>query len=323
MGWPVTLGSDIVSDLESAIRREWLVTNGRGSYAFGTVAGIATRSYHGLLVAALDAPVGRTVLVRGLAEWATVAGQRVALHAHEYADGTIDQAGFQRLLSFRLDGLLPVFTYAVGDTLIERRIWAAAGADTTYIRYAVSGGDRTIELSLTPLVTWSDHHALGHETDGAPTVSVTGGSAAIVQPPNGRSPYRLLAPGGMFEPYGRWFRGFRHREETARGLQDVSDAYAIGEVRASIAPGRPFTLILTTETERPMEPEVALGAAVKRQDELLRTARAHDGSPLLRGLVLAADQFLVARDIPVDDGVDHGRTVIAGYPWFNDGAATR
>ena len=338
--WPVTLGADVITDLDAAVRREWLVTNGRGSYAFGTVAGIATRSYHGLLVAALEAPVGRTVLIAGVVEWASVAGERAALHAHEYADGTIDQPGYTRLVSFRLDGMIPVFTYAIGDVLIERRIWMAYGRDTTYVRYAVVAGERTVDLTLTPLATWHDHHALGREADGAPGVVVrgaTGGPEVMVEPAGHRAPWRLFLPGGAFEANGRWFRGFRHREETARGLDDVSDAFAIGEIRSSIARGSPFTIVLTAETEAPEAPDAALQAALDRQASLVRTADAEHGSGFLRGLVLSADQFLVARDIPIrgsddtsgglDSGgldnhdperVDHGRTVIAGYPWFND-----
>ncbi|MEX1169433.1 MAG: amylo-alpha-1,6-glucosidase [Chloroflexota bacterium] len=333
--WPVALGADVVSDLDPAIRREWLVTNGRGSYAFGTVAGIATRSYHGLLVAALEPPVGRTVLVEGLEEWATVAGQRTALHAHEGADGTIDPRGYTRLVAFHLDGLVPVFTYAVGDVLIERRIWMANGRDTTYVRYAVVGGERTVDITLTPLATWHDHHAPGRESDGAPDVTVrpaseggAGASEVVVEPARGRAPWRLLVPGGSFRANGRWVHGLRHREEAARGLDDVSDVFAIGEVRASIAPGGPFTIVLTAETDAPDEPETALRAALDRQEALVRTAGVEHGSTFLRGLVLAADQFLVARDIPLiggdddhgrrPDRVERGRTVIAGYPWFND-----
>lgn len=126
--WPVTLGAGLVTDLDQPIRREWLVTNGRGSYPFGTVAGIATRVYHGLLVVALDPPVGRTVLVSGMTEWATVAGERVALHTHEYIDRGVDEAGFSRLREFHLDGMLPVFTYGIGDVQVERRIWMAYGS---------------------------------------------------------------------------------------------------------------------------------------------------------------------------------------------------
>ena len=70
----IELGPDVCGDLDAAVRREWLVTNGLGGYAFGTVAGVATRAYHGLLVAALSPPVGRTMLVGGLVEWAAVAG---------------------------------------------------------------------------------------------------------------------------------------------------------------------------------------------------------------------------------------------------------
>lgn len=299
------------------------MTNGRGSYAFGTLAGVATRRYHGLLVAALEPPVGRTVLVRGLAEWALVGGERAALHAHEYTDGSIDGRGYARLRSFRLDGMIPVFTFAIGDVEIERRIWMVYGSDATYVRYAVAGSGHEVELELTPIVTWHDHHALGHETDGTPDVAIVDGvhgPAALVRPANGASSYRVLAPGGAIAAAGRWLRGLRHREETARGLDDVSDAYAIGEVRATIGPGRPFTLILTAETADAEEPEPALRSALGRQSGLLRAAGAESGSPFLRGLVLAADQFVVARDIPPLEGheVEPGRTVIAGYPWFND-----
>ena len=297
----VELGPDVCADLESAVRHEWLVTNGLGGYAFGTVAGLATRAYHGLLVAALSPPVGRTMLVGGLVEWAVVAGERVALHAHEYADGTIDQHGYRWLLSVRLEGMRPVFTYAIGDVRIEKRVWMADGANTTYVRYQSVGADHPIGLELTPLTTFRDHHALGHEADGVPS-----------------GPLRVLAPGGGFTPAGRWFRDFRHREETARGLADESDLWAAGETRFTLDAGHPATLVLTAEPDAPMEPEAALAAAVAREERLLGQAGAETSSAFVRNLVLAADQFLVRRDIPTADAVERGRTIVAGYPWFND-----
>jgi len=297
----VELGPDVCADLEAGLRHEWLVTNGLGGYAFGTIAGPATRAYHGLLVAALSPPVGRTMLVGGMVEWATIDGERVALHAHEYADGTVDQHGYRRLLSVRLEGMRPVFTYAVGDVRIEKRVWMADGANTTYVRYSSVGADRPIELELTPLTTFRDHHALGHEADGIPA-----------------GPLRILAPGGSFTPAGRWFRGFRHREETARGLDDRSDLWATGEVRLALGGGRPASVVFSAEPDVPLGPEAALAAAIVRDGHLLEQAGAAEASAFVRDLVLAADQFLVRRDIPVGDAMEHGRTVIAGYPWFND-----
>jgi predicted glycogen debranching enzyme len=297
----VELGPDVCGELDAAVRHEWLVTNGVGGYAFGTVAGLATRAYHGLLVAALSPPVGRMMLVGGLVEWVTVDGERIALHAHEYADGTIDQHGYRQLLSVRLEGMRPVFTYARGDVRIEKRIWMADGANTTYVRYESVGADRSIELELTPLTAFRDHHALGHQADGVPA-----------------GPLEVLAPGGSFAPDGRWFRGFRHREETARGLDDRSDLWAPGEARFTVEAGHPATLVLTAEPGEPTEPEAALAAVTDRESSLVYRAGASAASPFVRDLVLAADQFLVRRDIPSDDDHEHGRTVIAGYPWFND-----
>ena len=74
----IHFGREVCGDLSAALRREWLVTNGLGGYASSTLAGINTRSYHGLLVAALNPPVDRTVLVGGLVEWVTY----VAPHEH-------------------------------------------------------------------------------------------------------------------------------------------------------------------------------------------------------------------------------------------------
>jgi glycogen debranching enzyme len=87
----VHFGPEIGADLANGLRREWLVTKGIGGYASGTISGINTRRYHGLLVAALVPPVERTVLVGGCVDWATYDGRRYPLCAHEYGDGTIDR----------------------------------------------------------------------------------------------------------------------------------------------------------------------------------------------------------------------------------------
>ena len=116
----IDFGPEIAADLPNALRREWLVTDGLGGYASGTVAGINTRRYHGLLVATLAPPVERTVLVGGTVDWAAYAGERYALSTHEYADGTVDPDGIRNLVGFRLDGTLPVWTFALSDALLER-----------------------------------------------------------------------------------------------------------------------------------------------------------------------------------------------------------
>ena len=131
----VAFGREITGDLGAALRREWLVTNGLGGYASATVAGVLTRSYHGLLVAALEPPVARTVLVGTSIDWASYDGARYPLSTAEFADVTISPDGYRYLESFRLEGALPDWTFAIADAVIERRLWMPYGVNATFVTY--------------------------------------------------------------------------------------------------------------------------------------------------------------------------------------------
>lgn len=304
----ISFGRAICGDLPSALRREWLVTNGIGGYASGTLAGVNTRRYHGLLVAALAPPVGRTVLVAGLVEFAVVDGRRHPLSAHEFAGGTVEPAGHLHLERFDLDGMLPVWTYAVDDALIERRVWMAEGRNTTYVRYRLARGGGPIALHITPLVTRRDFHALRSGAGWRPDVGVAASGIAIRA--DGAPPYRLLAPRGRFTLDGMWWWNFLHREETARGLDDREDLYAPGAFELSLSEGEPAVLVATAEEAPDLDATASLGEARARQEALLRLAGAERADPVVRQLTLAADQFVVRRGA--------GRSVLAGYHWFND-----
>ncbi len=336
------------------------MTNGLGGYASGTLAGVATRRYHGLLVAALAPPVGRTVLVGALDEQAAYDGARYPLSAHEFADGTIAPQGFRYLQAFRLDGMLPVWTFALGDALLERRVWMAYGENTTYVAYRLLRGTGPLELRVTPLVTYRDFHRLRSGQGWEPAVQAQP-RGATVEAFAGARPLRLLTDAGAFTPGGTWWWNFRHREEAARGLDDRADLYAPGEFSAELWPGAAFTLVLSAEERADLNSGYALALAEARQVALMRAAGAAD--PFARQLVLTADQFLVRRarsggaaqpaaptaagagfgPAPASANADEagaeaappdarprraedratgspagGRTVIAGYHWFND-----
>ena len=310
-----TFGREVCGDLNAALRREWLVTNGLGGYASGTLAGIATRRYHGLLIAALEPPVGRTVLVAGMAEEAAYDGRGYPLSTHEFADGTIAPRGYLHLESFALDGTLPIWTFALGDALIERRLWMARDANTTYVTWRLARGQAPAQLTLTPFVTRRDFHTL---TRADPTPSVEPQARAVtILAPDRIAPLRIVADRGAFTPRGGWWWNFRHREETTRGLDDTSDLYAPGAFTVELRPGEQLTLVFTAEDAYEPNAATALDAERARQRTLLDAANVPAGpmSPMARQLTLAADQFIVTRRF--DDGAC-GPTVIAGYHWFND-----
>ena len=305
----VRFGPEIPADLPSALRREWLVTNGLGGYASSTLAGINTRRYHGLLVAALAPPVARTVLVAGSIDWVAYDGHRYPLSAHEYGDGTIDPHGYRFVQAFRLEGSLPVWTFAFGDALLERRIWMAYGANTTYVTYHLLRASRPLDLEVAPLVTYRDFHSLSHGQGWQLGVAERAGGIEV-RAFDAAVPYHILAAGARYTPRRTWYWNFRHREETARGLDDTSDLFVPGTFSKRLRAGEALTLVLTTEAGPATDARQALDAERCRQHALLEQAAALAAEPVVQQLVLAADQFIAQREA--------GQTVIAGYHWFND-----
>ncbi len=320
----VRFGRDVCGDVDAGMRREWLVANGLGGYAYGTLAGPPTRAYHGYLVAALEPPVGRTVLVGGLIETAIVDGASFDLSTLELSTGEIVLGGFRHVVSFWLDGMLPVWRFAVGGATIERRVWMAYGRNTTYVRWTVVSAPGPVALRAEPLVTERDHHepitvdmrrptrepltglaaslgrglAVRMAEGGTPILlagSVAGGPPATIDArAAGGDRGRPWRPGEVAA--GRWVRGLRHRAESERGLADVGDLYAAAAFGATLRSGGSFDLVLSAEDpERIEAPESALAAARGRQADLIGRAGADGADAFVRHLVLAADQFIVER----------------------------
>ena len=316
---PLELGRAVLGSFDAAASREWLVTNGLGGYAAGTVSGANTRRYHGLLVAALRPPVERTVLVAQLEATVRYRGRRVALATHEYAGGTVHPDGWCRLVGFRLEGTLPVWRWIVDDATIERRVWMAHGANTTYVQHTIVQAGEPLELELAPLCTYRDYHSHHH---GQPGYRVSGTAHGVrIDAWDGAVPYRLLSERGEYTAAPEVYWNFRHRLEAERGLDDGEDLYRPGLIRSSLRMGESDTLILTAEASEPRPPLESYAAECTRQQRLLQvstpeTATRAAAPDWIRRLVLAADQFVVERRDR--DGRPLGHSVIAGYPWFAD-----
>jgi hypothetical protein len=130
----------ICCELNETISREWLVTNGQGGYASGTVAGVLTRIQHGVLVATLPDTYTPQLLLAKMDEEVTFDQRTYYLGTNEYRDGALNPAGFVYLESFCLQDGFPIFTYRIGGVdglVLEKRIWMARGFNTTYIQYRV------------------------------------------------------------------------------------------------------------------------------------------------------------------------------------------
>ncbi|HEY5019726.1 MAG TPA: glycogen debranching enzyme N-terminal domain-containing protein, partial [Steroidobacteraceae bacterium] len=307
----LTLPRADFTERDNALAREWLVTNGLGGFACGTVAQANTRRYHGLLIAALSPPVERTLMVAKLDATAQYQGKQFELACNEYGDGTFSPHGYARLAAFHLEDGIPVWTYALAAARLEQRIWMAHGRNTTYVSFTLLHAAHNLDLSLLPLCTYRDYHV---HTRGELTLNVAGEARGCrVTAPGTARPYRLQIDRGKFVAGAEWYWRFQHRIEAERGLDALEDLFRPGTFQARLAPGETVTWTASAEDAVPTPAPAALAEEVARRQALLVPVPA--AAPVwIRALTLAADQFLVTR--AASDGKGAGTTVIAGYPWF-------
>jgi len=315
----VDWGREICCDLASAERREWLCTNGIGGFASGTVAGTLTRRYHGLLVAALKPPLGRTLLCPKVDETVEYEGLLLPIFANRWAGNAIDPHGYRSIERFTFEGTTPVWTYAVADALVEKRVWMEYGANTTYVRYRVLRARGLLTVTLKALVNYRGYHGTtrgdGWRMEVAP---VEHGLRVVAF--EGARPLLLLTGGAKAEVSHNWYRDFDLTGERERGLIAIEDHLHAGTFSAVLGQGETLTLVLSAEPSPALDGGLAWDRRAQREARLVagwKSAQpaARTAPDWIEQLALASDQFVARRPTPSDPD---GMTVIAGYHWFGD-----
>jgi predicted glycogen debranching enzyme len=302
----IKLDRTICNDIKAASSREWLETNGIGGFASGTVSGIGTRRYHGLLTAATRPPLGRIRTVSKFEETLIVDGKSFELSANQYPNSVYPR-GFEYITEFRLDPF-PAWRYEIDDFVLERKVFMAHGSNTTVCRWAVlSPSDASnIRLDVRPLLAFVDCHHLQREDASFKTeYNEQPGSISV-------SPYADLPEINFghnalsVNSTGYWYRNFEYAIERERGFDFTEDLFQPFVLSFDLS--QPATVIISTDRVRANDADKLERAEIKRRAKLILTAGTKD--EFTSQLVLAADQFLVTRG--------DGQTVIAGYPWFSD-----
>ena len=330
----IEFGREICGQLDLAEGREWLVTNGIGGYASGTVAGDLTRSYHGLLVAALEPPLQRTLLLSQIDDLVTYNGEDYALASNRWQGNNVSPAGYQNIESFRLEGTIPVWSYAIADAILEKRIWMQHQANTTYIYYSLKRASKPIDLTLKALVNYRSFHG-GSLPKLKSRALVTDGVRVTMEVDNPQSFY-LLCDRASVCLTNEIYQDFQLPREAYRGLNDRDNHLHIATFSATLQPGESLTFVASTATPNALtgeslnldNPSALNGLLDGKQSlrdrhlyereiiKVWQTANPNLGSiPASEQLVLAADQFIVERQIA--NRAD-GKSIIAGYHWFND-----
>jgi predicted glycogen debranching enzyme len=310
------------------VTREWLVTNGLGGYASGTVAGIATRRYHGLLIAAFPAPLGRTMMLAEIGETIRLADGRAAHLGAWLGPAEAAPLPIAALAEFRLDYGLPVWRYEAFGIVLERRIWMPSEQNTVQIRYELVAGESALSLELEPWVRFRPHDGPLDAPSLAPyALTVLGDRYEVAA--EGYPPLRMYVDpeSNEFTIDRRRLRDVRYHLERARGYDSVGELYTPGLLRVQLSAGVVTTFVASAEswaTCQAVEPGPAHAAEYERRGRLLAQATPAAREGFGAQLVLAADQFLITPPRRPDHAPrseaqgSEPRTVIAGYHWFTD-----
>jgi predicted glycogen debranching enzyme len=307
---------------------EWLVTNGLGGYASGTISGAPTRRYHGLLIAALAGALGRTMTLGLLVERLHLPDGTVIPFGFEDANSATPSQCSRYLSEFRLEAGLPVWRFDFDGRTIEKRIFVCHLQNTTYVTYRMTAGDGPVQLVLRPLVHFRSHDAPVNAEHPGPYRFTAWGDRYEIAAGHDQPVLRIVlrGPGRAFTLDTTTSAKVTYALEAERGYESVGDLWSPGYFRVNLAQDEDIALVASTESWEVVDafvPARAHRAERTRRARLLGKAKCAHGGPDA-ALVLAADQFLMTPAGRVEDAArahaagEEIRSVIAGYHWFTD-----
>ena len=309
---------------------EWLATNGLGGYASGTISGIMTRRYHGLLISAMPVPLGRIVMLTSLFEQIRLPdGTKHHLMSEE--DLTKRNPFFisPYLSEFRLQWGLPVWRYEIDGFVFEKQILFPHRQNTVHVTYRMIRGDGSVRLQLRPAVNFRRHESPVDSMLLKPYALKAIDNRFELETSSEFPPLRMFLYGELpaFIIDGHDIRQVYYESENNRGYASSGDLWSPGTFRAVMDEDNPVTVVASTErweTILALRPKDAILAEERRRARLLadapQAAREHIGDDL----ILAADQFITTPTGRVEDSAraraagDEVCSVIAGYHWFTD-----
>jgi predicted glycogen debranching enzyme len=316
--------------VEPLVEREWLVTNGLGGYASGTIAGVCTRRYHGYLIAALPGPAGRMMMLNHLTEQVRLPDRRtVQIGGDESATAGLDLRGVDFLQEFTLEAGLPMWRYQIDGHVLEKRVLMLHQQNTVHVNYRLVAGEGPVHLRLRLAVHFRPHDAPVSGPVGEGYVFSARGDRFELSDgtalPSLR--FQVQGPRAAFTVAGQRTSQWLYRVEESRGYDSRGELWSPGHFRLDLTREQDATLVASTESWDmigALDPAAARTAEHERRRRLLGAAATAAQTGVGGELTLAADHFLIAPAGRIEDAAraraagDTVRTVIAGYHWFTD-----
>lgn len=290
---------------EEYAAKEWIVTNGLGGYASQTLSGALTRRYHGLLVASLNPPTDRKVLVAKTEETLIDGEERIELGTNIFGEVVAPQ-GYKLLKKFERTPF-PAYHFQVKEMKLVKTIFMCYGQNTTVVVFENTGKE-TLHLKSNILLNHRDYHGNTFENEYLNFYTEASEAQPLVTYAHYQSPPLFTHHNGKFVSDPNWYKNFHYPREAERGLLAQEDLFSIGFVHFSLDPGQSGYLLFTTEALHQKPDIEKLKKAEAQRIKKLKTSH-HE---FLNDLLVSGDQFLVKRK------ATNSHTLIAGYHWFTD-----
>lgn len=315
---------------QALLTQEWLVTNGLGGYASGTLGGKATRRFHGVLIAALPAPLGRTMMLNHVTEQLRLPdGAVMSLGADVALEDQEVLPVARYLAEFRLEAGLPVWRYESGEVVLEKCLLMPHRQNTVYMMYQLLAAPGPLTLTLQPALCFRPHEGTLQGPLNEPYTLTIVEDRYEISSKGAYPPLRLRWPGA--DAALTLDRGLIHNVsyivEAQRGYDSQGALWYPGYFTVTLQPQRQATFVASTESWMMLEAlpmDTPLAAEHQRRERLLVAAWPSLQTGIGAELVLAAEQFIIIPAGRIEEAVharatgDEARTVIAGYHWFTD-----
>lgn len=292
---------------EQGIQREWLLTNGIGGFSCSTIIGMNSRRYHGLLIASLNPPVERHLILSSISEMVLINNKEYYLHSFMTPNFTAHGEYYLETFTFNE---IPKFQYRIGSMRIEKKVCLRYGKNQVAVVYKIKNAVNC-KIQLTPLINFRNYHYLSQSRFMNFSTEISDKTMFITPFNMDRQIYIVCSDGKAVKNHC-FFYNMDYAYEHERGLNGTEDHYIPGYYDIEVNEGEDKTITFICSFNEPfdlLDGEIIIEEEVRRQKNILSEI---NGDEFLRKLVLAADNFIVQRNST------NSKSVIAGYPWFTD-----
>lgn len=311
-------------DLKDGLKKEWIITNGIGGFCSSTVIGANTRRYHGLLIAALNPPASRYLILSKLDESISIEDRNYCLYTNICKEYVSD--GFKRQESFEKE-YFPIFNYKVEDVKVEKKIAMVYGKNTTVVSYKIQNGRQASKMTIAPIVNFRDFHSMTTNKNFTLKQNVNQTKVCVnFAEENTRPIYMYLSEGKYIDYESDTFKNMYYIKEEQRGFYSEENLAVSGRFEIELQPKETKEIYFVVSLDENVETINVPDVFVKERERLEKivensnlikekkkyTRQEKEQNQVIKDLIITSDSFVIDRP------KFESKSIIAGFPWFLD-----